>query len=104
LSEKRMKNKRYEQQQIDAWLAEGKESGLSPYQFSLGKLFFANTIGKLIKKASGLSPKGKSGGFVQLALQPKAQEAKLVINYPNGVKVDIHCALDAKVIKTLIGC
>jgi hypothetical protein len=99
-----MKNKRYEQQQIDAWLYEWKASGLNPYQFSLRKPFAASTIGKWIKKASEIPSNCNPVGFLQLDIQTKSPEANLVIYYPNGIKVDIHCMLDAKAIKTLIGC
>lgn len=99
-----MKPIKYKQEQIDAWLAEWKESGLSPYQFSLGKSFSASTIGKWIKKASGLSSKSKSGGFIRVDVQTPELCPKLVIHYPNGVKIELNYALDVVQLKSLAGC
>jgi hypothetical protein len=99
-----MKPIKYKQEQIDAWLTEWRSSGLNAYQFSLGKPFYPSTFLNWVRKSGEHTVKDKSSSFIRVDVQTPELSPKLVIHYPNGVKIELNYELDVVQLKSLAGC
>jgi len=94
---------RYDREQIDHWMKEWEESGQSIYTFCRDKPFDKSTFYNWRKKSVVDDTRHRDSKFISVSMVPSCVP-QLSIQYPNGVKVDIHTTMSIEAIRLLAGC
>ena len=95
---------RYNKEQIGNWISEWDQSGLSIRKYCQGKPFDKSTFYNWRKKLIG-TPEvvKKARKFVAVQVAP-SYIPHISIQYPNGVRIDIHTLMSIEDIRVLTGC
>jgi hypothetical protein len=95
---------RYAKEQIDQWISEWNQSGQSIIKFCEGKPFDKSTFYNWRKKLIGSSEVVKKDRkFVPVQVTP-SYIPHMSIQYPNGVRIDLHTVMRIEDIRVLTGC
>ena len=95
---------RYDKKQIDQWITEWEQSGLSIIKYCTGKPFDKSTFYNWRKKLIGSSDVVKKDrNFVPVQVTP-SYIPHMSIQYPNGVRLDLHIMLSSEDVRVLTGC
>jgi len=93
---------RYVKEQIDQWISEWEQSGKSISTYCLDKPFDKSTFYNWRKKPTGPSGAKQSSKLLSVHVSP-SYIPHMSINYPNGVRVDVHMMLSSDEVRTLAG-
>lgn len=95
---------RYDKKQIDQWITQWEQSGLSISKYCDGKPFDKSTFYNWRKKLIGSSEVVKKDRkFLPVQVTP-SYIPHMSIQYPNGVRIDIHTLMSIEDIRVLTGC
>ena len=95
---------RYNKEQIGNWISEWDQSGQSIRKYCQGKPFDKSTFYNWRKKLIGSSEVVKKDRkFFPVQVTP-AFIPQMSIQYPNGVRIDIHTLMSIEDIRVLTGC
>ena len=94
---------RYSKEDQQMWLCEWKESGENIPQFCKDKPFNTGTFYKWVRQREGEDKTFSSSKFIQLPLS-HTMPIYMSIQYPGGVKIDIHQPMSIEQIRKLAGC
>lgn len=95
---------RYNKEQIGNWISEWEQSGLSISKYCDGKPFDKSIFYNWRKKLIGSSEVVKKDRkFLPVQVTP-SYIPHMSIQYPNGVRIDIHTLMSIEDIRVLTGC
>jgi hypothetical protein len=94
---------RYSEEAKHRWLCEWKDSGESILQFCKDKPFNTGTFYKWVSQWEGEENTPSGSGFIPLPISG-TMPLYMTIQYPGGVKIDIHQPMSIEHIRKLAGC
>lgn len=95
---------RYNKEQIGNWISEWEQSGRSIRKYCEGKPFDKSTFYNWRKKFIGSSEVVKKDRKFLPVQVTASYIPHMSIQYPNGVRIDIHTLMSIEDIRFLTGC